>query len=223
MSKTHYHGDMSAYDIADYILSNTPNNKPIYMPTHEILTALLVPVVRAFKDTRKTYTIDEIAEYIAGWTTGPFEDVEDMSQATLRNAINMLRDDQDGIDACKNRGALGTGESDSDDTCAPSSNDKYYSERSRITKLERAEAIKFACALSWRNAIANEHHGKVAAIKLLRYLTQDNLGNKPGLGDSKFTVETWFGENGERVDLFIMKYRENEKKTYLKVSPKMVI
>ena len=46
------------------------------------------------------YTVDEIAEYLAGWSTP-----EEYKGAFL-NVINQLRDEQDGFEACKIRGGL---------------------------------------------------------------------------------------------------------------------
>lgn len=51
---------------------------------------------------RKTtkYTIEEIAEYIAGWMIAPpDEPVCDAYIAAISNALVMLEDEQDGIDA----------------------------------------------------------------------------------------------------------------------------
>jgi hypothetical protein len=45
------------------------------------------------------YTVEEIAEYIAGWATAPFDEVEKVGKAVLLNALNQLEDDQDGIEA----------------------------------------------------------------------------------------------------------------------------
>jgi hypothetical protein len=47
----------------------------------------------------KKYTIKEIAEYIAGWTTGEFGSVKEIGEGILLNALNQLEDDQDGIAA----------------------------------------------------------------------------------------------------------------------------
>jgi len=47
----------------------------------------------------RRYTIDEIADYIAGWSSGPYESVRAIGKATLLNALSQLRCDQDGIEA----------------------------------------------------------------------------------------------------------------------------
>ena len=49
------------------------------------------------------YTIEEIAKYLAGWTLGSFGEVKKLGQHVAHNALNQLRDDQDGIDACRQR------------------------------------------------------------------------------------------------------------------------
>lgn len=46
---------------------------------------------------QKTFRIEEIADYIAGWSTGEFGEVEKIGAATLKNALSQLRCDQDGI------------------------------------------------------------------------------------------------------------------------------
>lgn len=46
-----------------------------------------------------TFTIEQIAEYIAGWSTGSFDSVKEIGQAVLLNALSQLQDDQDGIAA----------------------------------------------------------------------------------------------------------------------------
>jgi 3-hydroxyacyl-CoA dehydrogenase len=51
----------------------------------------------------ETFTIAEIADYIAGWASGPFESVKAIGAATLLNALNQLEDDQDGISAVRKR------------------------------------------------------------------------------------------------------------------------
>jgi hypothetical protein len=43
------------------------------------------------------FTIDEIAAYLAGWTMGPYDDVEDLAKKVSVNALSQLRCDQDGI------------------------------------------------------------------------------------------------------------------------------
>jgi hypothetical protein len=54
-------------------------------------------------DAETRYTVEEIAEYIAGWASGPFEEVERIGVAVLGNALNQLRDGQDGIEAVRQR------------------------------------------------------------------------------------------------------------------------
>ena len=46
-----------------------------------------------------TFTIEQIAEYIAGWSTGSFDSVKEIGQAVLLNALSQLQDDRDGIAA----------------------------------------------------------------------------------------------------------------------------
>jgi hypothetical protein len=45
------------------------------------------------------FTIDEIAAYLAGWTMGPYDDIEDLAKKVSVNALSQLRCDQDGIEA----------------------------------------------------------------------------------------------------------------------------
>jgi hypothetical protein len=51
----------------------------------------------------QTYTIKEIADYIAGWSMAPYDEVEKIGAATLANALSQLEDDQDGIEAVRQR------------------------------------------------------------------------------------------------------------------------
>lgn len=52
------------------------------------------------------FTVEEIAQYIAGWTMGTFEEVAKVAEGVLHNARTQLECDQDGIAACKKRGSL---------------------------------------------------------------------------------------------------------------------
>ena len=52
---------------------------------------------------RDRFTIDEIADYIAGWTLGSFDEVQKLGAHVAHNALNQLRDDQDGIKAVRLR------------------------------------------------------------------------------------------------------------------------
>jgi transposase InsO family protein len=45
-----------------------------------------------------TFTIDEIAEYIAGWTMGSFGEVDALAKQAASLALSQLRCDQDGIE-----------------------------------------------------------------------------------------------------------------------------
>jgi hypothetical protein len=59
------------------------------------------------------FTIEEIAEYIAGWSMSEFGNVEKVGKATLLNALSQLRCDQDGIAAfTKSRKSLSSSSSD---------------------------------------------------------------------------------------------------------------
>lgn len=49
------------------------------------------------------FSIREIADYISGWATGPYESVQEVGRVVLHNALNQLQDDQDGIDAVRRR------------------------------------------------------------------------------------------------------------------------
>jgi hypothetical protein len=69
-------------------------------PHHAALANLAEKLERE-RDAR--YTIEEIAEYIAGWAAGPFDEVERIGAAVLVNSLNQLRDDQDGIEAVRQR------------------------------------------------------------------------------------------------------------------------
>lgn len=51
------------------------------------------------------FTIEEIADYIAGWSMGSFESVQEIGKAALLNALSQLRCDQDGIAAVMERKA----------------------------------------------------------------------------------------------------------------------
>lgn len=46
-----------------------------------------------------TFTVDQIAEYLAGWTLVPFNEVEKLGANVAHNALSQLRDPQDGIAA----------------------------------------------------------------------------------------------------------------------------
>lgn len=54
----------------------------------------------------KTYTIQEIADYIKGWASGPYESVKEIGEATLKNALNQLECEQDGIAAVCHRNSI---------------------------------------------------------------------------------------------------------------------
>ncbi len=58
------------------------------------------------EDTKDTYTIEEIAAYIAGQVTGSYDAVRLIGTYALHNALTQLTDKQDGIAACRNRGSL---------------------------------------------------------------------------------------------------------------------
>ena len=49
------------------------------------------------------YTIEEIADYIAGWSMGSYESVRKIGKAVLLNALSQLQCDQDGIAAVRKR------------------------------------------------------------------------------------------------------------------------
>lgn len=49
------------------------------------------------------FTVRDIAKYIAGWTMGSFDEVRKLGQHVAHNALHQLRDDQDGIEAFRNR------------------------------------------------------------------------------------------------------------------------
>jgi hypothetical protein len=49
------------------------------------------------------FTVEEIAEYISGWSSGPFDSVREIGKAVLLNALNQLDDEQDGIVAATSR------------------------------------------------------------------------------------------------------------------------
>lgn len=52
------------------------------------------------------FTIGEVAQYLAGWSVGEFDEVGKIAKATLHNALVQLRDPHDGIQACRLRGVL---------------------------------------------------------------------------------------------------------------------
>jgi hypothetical protein len=49
------------------------------------------------------YSIEEIADYIAGWSMGSYESVHEIGKAVLLNALSQLQCDQDGIAAVRAR------------------------------------------------------------------------------------------------------------------------
>jgi hypothetical protein len=49
------------------------------------------------------YSIEEIADYISGWSMGPYESVREIGKAVLLNALSQLQCDQDGIAAVRAR------------------------------------------------------------------------------------------------------------------------
>lgn len=49
------------------------------------------------------YTAKEIANYLAGWTTGSFDEVAVLGERVAKNALSQLLDPQDGIEACRVR------------------------------------------------------------------------------------------------------------------------
>jgi hypothetical protein len=49
------------------------------------------------------YTIEEIAEYLSGWASGPYNKVQQISEGVLKNALNQLKDEQDGIETALKR------------------------------------------------------------------------------------------------------------------------
>jgi hypothetical protein len=49
------------------------------------------------------FTIEEIAQYINGWVTGPFDTVHEIGKGTLLNVLSQLECEQDGIVAFFNR------------------------------------------------------------------------------------------------------------------------
>jgi len=53
--------------------------------------------------SERTFTIKEIADYIAGFTTGEFGTVTEAAKYIYLNALNQLEDDQDGIQAVIDR------------------------------------------------------------------------------------------------------------------------
>ena len=53
------------------------------------------------------FTKQEIADYVTGWL-GAHDELHDLPAvaAAIHNALGMVDDDQDGIEACKERGAM---------------------------------------------------------------------------------------------------------------------
>ena len=84
---------------------------------HKLYESGSVPAVRAAKmmmlaqrfESELTqrqgaqYSIEEIADYIAGWSMGPYESVREIGKAVLLNALSQLQCDQDGIAAVRAR------------------------------------------------------------------------------------------------------------------------
>lgn len=58
------------------------------------------------RDSANLFTVEEIAQYIAGWSMGSFEEVAKIGAAVLSNARTQLECDQDGIAAQKKRQLL---------------------------------------------------------------------------------------------------------------------
>lgn len=57
----------------------------------------------ARKERDERFTVEEIAEYLAGWTMGSFDEVAKLGAHVAHNALNQLRDEQDGIMAVRLR------------------------------------------------------------------------------------------------------------------------
>jgi hypothetical protein len=53
------------------------------------------------------FTKQEIADYVTGWL-GAHNELHELTAvaAAIHNALAMVDDDQDGIEACKERGAI---------------------------------------------------------------------------------------------------------------------
>ncbi len=50
------------------------------------------------------FTLEEIAAYLSGWASGPFDKARKIGEVTLHNARLQLRDTQDGINTSRRRG-----------------------------------------------------------------------------------------------------------------------
>jgi hypothetical protein len=71
------------------------DGESITQENHKIITRL--------ERQNLLFTIEEIAQYINGWVTGPFDSVNEIGKGTLLNALSQLECEQDGIVAFFNR------------------------------------------------------------------------------------------------------------------------
>ena len=60
------------------------------------------------RERNERYTIEEIADYLGGWTIGTWDEVEELGARVTHNALNQLRDPEDGIAAVRQRRKLRT-------------------------------------------------------------------------------------------------------------------
>jgi hypothetical protein len=65
--------------------------------------ALRAEAARLREELAQRFTIDEIADYIAGWTIGGFDEVQKLGQQVAGNALQQLRHEEDGIAAARSR------------------------------------------------------------------------------------------------------------------------
>lgn len=71
------------------------------------------PNAKKFIDSHSPkFTVEEIADYISGWVAAPYESVLEVGETVLSNALNQLRDYQDGIEAYTERKKLYEGKND---------------------------------------------------------------------------------------------------------------
>jgi len=104
----HFNGDKAWYlngklhredgPAVEYVNGNKAwylNGESITRENHKIITRL--------ERQKSLFTIEEIAQYINGWVTGPFDNVHEIGKGTLLTALSQLECEQDGIVAFFNR------------------------------------------------------------------------------------------------------------------------
>jgi len=95
---------MSAHPITDALAEKLFNNDS----PPAVRAAKMMMLAQRFESELSQrqpaqYSIEEIADYIAGWSMSPYESVREIGKAVLLNALSQLQCDQDGIAAVRAR------------------------------------------------------------------------------------------------------------------------